>query len=338
MKAGITCLRGVETSSYSGLSCEACPKTGFFVFQTCFAWPVSLGFLIRANAERFRKKALPPYELGGSGACPKPRGLKAIAIACKRFSNSQLTRGMSFGGIASCQGSKMLLGGFVVLFLGLAFFFFVLPQGLCASPAIMPTTACVALASLEETISTISSEKSRASALRRTLALAPSLFSTQKIASPSLGLSGYVVIGTTNPVAKLHLSGGDPNNIFSNATIALGYTTTGLYPNFIHTRHNGSTAVGNAIDFYTGDGTAAGVYPTNAVLGMTITNGSVGMGFTSPFSAPPIAAIADATQPAFPNLSWQEKRNRNPAHGMASTAAARDFDDHSRASPYRKAA
>jgi len=112
----------------------------------------------------------------------------------------------------------------------------------------------------------------------------PSVNDAAYSATPALAVTsgGNVGIGTTAPGAKLHLSGGDGDNVFSAATIALGYSTTGQYPNFIHTRSNGASAVGNAIDFYTSDGTAAGVYPTNAVLGMTITNGNVGIGTTSP--------------------------------------------------------
>ena len=95
---------------------------------------------------------------------------------------------------------------------------------------------------------------------------------------------GDVGVGTTSPLAKLHLSGGVGQTIFANATIALGYATTGQYPHFIHTRHSNGNPTLNAIDFYTSDGTAAGVYPTNAVLGLTIANGNVGIGTSNPMS------------------------------------------------------
>ena len=380
-----------------------------FCFQNMFCMACVTRFLIRVNAERFRKKALPPYELGGSGACPKPHGLKAIAIVSLRFSNSQLTRGLSSGEILICQGSKMLLGGFVVLFLGLAFFLSVLPQSLCASPAIMPTTACVVFASQEKIISTIPSEKSRASALPRTLAPAPSLFSTRKIASPSLGLSGYVGIGTTSPAKTLEVNGtakidtgliaslhypaadgttaiqfdksdgttnvmdidttsgrvgigltnpGTTLQVYNNAAtqltvsgyggstadnasgkIAIGADTS--YQGILQYSDNGSSYF--YIDNNYDNAAATTMFrmrtngtPVNAIT--ILGSGNVGMGFTSPFFASPIASITEATQPTFPNLSWQAKRNQNPAHGMALTAAARDFDDHSRASPRRQAA
>jgi len=41
-----------------------------------------------------------------------------------------------------------------------------------------------------------------------------------------------VGIGTTSPLAKLHLSGGDSSTSYVNAIIALGYSTTGTYSHF----------------------------------------------------------------------------------------------------------
>ena len=66
----------------------------------------------------------------------------------------------------------MLLGALIVLFLGSGFFLSDPPQGVCASPAIMPTTACVALAS---------QEKSRASALLHTLRLRQAFSQHEKL-------------------------------------------------------------------------------------------------------------------------------------------------------------
>ncbi len=128
----------------------------------------------------------------------------------------------------------MFLGVFVVLFLGLAFVLFVLPQGLCASPAIMPTTACVALASQVKIISTIHIEKFGASATPRTLAPAPSLFSTRNIASPSLGLNGSVGIGTTAPTGLLSVNSaatGSPYGVYATLTGASNTGYAGYFSN-----------------------------------------------------------------------------------------------------------
>jgi len=54
------------------------------------------------------------------------------------------------------------------------------------------------------------------------------------------------------------------------------------YFNYVYTRHKNASAVDNAIDFYTSDGTQFGTFPTNAIHGMTITNGKVGVKTTSP--------------------------------------------------------
>ena len=91
-----------------------------------------------------------------------------------------------------------------------------------------------------------------------------------------------VGIGTATASAKLHITGGQDTTTFTAATAALGYSTTGQYSTFIHTRHNTAAATNNTIDFYTGDTTAAGVYPTDAVHGLTINNGSVGVNTITP--------------------------------------------------------
>jgi hypothetical protein len=110
----------------------------------------------------------------------------------------------------------------------------------------------------------------------------------------NLGVTGNVGIGTSSPGARLEiagttaaagvlrLDGGDSGSGAANvAQIAFGYNGTAQYPSFIATRHDAS-APSNAILFYTGDGTANGVFPTNAVLGLAISNGSAGIGVTSP--------------------------------------------------------
>lgn len=56
--------------------------------------------------------------------------------------------------------------------------------------------------------------------------------------------------------------------------LQLGYGPyASLYQQWVTTSHAAATGVGNNIKFWTGDGTANGVFPTNAVLGLTISNG-----------------------------------------------------------------
>lgn len=93
--------------------------------------------------------------------------------------------------------------------------------------------------------------------------------------------NGRIGVGVVPSQGKIHLTGGDSAGVFSSPSIALGFSTTGEYAQYIHTRHN-SIATGNAIDFYTSDGTNNGTFPTNAIHGMSIVNGSVGIGTTDP--------------------------------------------------------
>src|SRR5208282_3359392 len=84
----------------------------------------------------------------------------------------------------------------------------------------------------------ILSEKSQASALLRTLAAAPSLFSTRKIASNSLDQNGHVGIGTTSPAAAL--------DVYTSAGIGaidLGGVNGISYPSTDSTT-SGSIAIG----------------------------------------------------------------------------------------------
>ena len=98
--------------------------------------------------------------------------------------------------------------------------------------------------------------------------------------------AGNVGIGDTTPGAKLGIVGGEGYSLNTKAAIALYGDIGGTiaYPHFIHTGHRGSAGSvnDNFISFYTSDGTVAGVYPDNAVLGMTIRNGNVGIGTTVP--------------------------------------------------------
>ena len=94
---------------------------------------------------------------------------------------------------------------------------------------------------------------------------------------------GVAITTTTSRKARLHVSGGnDTGSPVAAAAIALGYSNTGEYPNFINSIHSGGGGASNAIAFYTSDGTAGGVFPTNAIHALTITNGKVGIKTTNP--------------------------------------------------------
>ncbi len=109
-------------------------------------------------------------------------------------------------------------------------------------------------------------------------------------------LNGRFGVGITSPTAPLDVWGPTAANTESLslrngddsaasggfAQIEFGWSNNPWYQNFIATRHNGAGAAGNAIDFYTSDGTQLGVFPTNAVLGMSINNGKVGIGTLNP--------------------------------------------------------
>ena len=70
---------------------------------------------------------------------------------------------------------------------------------------------------------------------------------------------------------------GDSGTTVVNPQIEFGWANSATYQQWIHTRHYGASTLDNAIDFYTSDGTEFGVFPTNAVLGLTVTNGKIGV-------------------------------------------------------------
>ena len=79
-------------------------------------------------------------------------------------------------------------------------------------------------------------------------------------------------------VLSLITRNGDANPVNSKPQIVMGYAGTTDYPQFIHTIHNAGTSVNNKINFWTSDGTQAGTFPANAILGLTVTDGNITTG------------------------------------------------------------
>lgn len=101
---------------------------------------------------------------------------------------------------------------------------------------------------------------------------------------------------TSANVLSLTTRNGDSNPNHTKPQIVMGYNGTGDYPQFIHTIHNAGSAAYNTIDFYTSDGTQAGTFPANAVLGLTVTNGTIktGVTVTTPVALNSLTAEAGA--------------------------------------------
>jgi hypothetical protein len=91
-------------------------------------------------------------------------------------------------------------------------------------------------------------------------------------------LASYFIATDSGNVLSLTTRSGDSNNSNANPQIIMGYAGTADYPSFIHTTHNAGTPVDNTIEFWTSDGTQAGTFPANAVLGLTVTNGNIETG------------------------------------------------------------
>jgi hypothetical protein len=91
-------------------------------------------------------------------------------------------------------------------------------------------------------------------------------------------LTSVGTLGSLSVTSGITVQNGDANPIFSKTQLTFGYNNTGQYPHWIHTTHNAGSAVINAINFYTSDGTQNGVFPTNGILGLTVTNGTISTG------------------------------------------------------------
>jgi hypothetical protein len=84
-----------------------------------------------------------------------------------------------------------------------------------------------------------------------------------------------VTLARQDAAAALRLLGGNSGALDTFSQLGMGYAGTWQYQHWLSTRHNGGVAAGNQIKFWTSDGTAAGVFPTNAILGLTIDNGKI---------------------------------------------------------------
>lgn len=83
---------------------------------------------------------------------------------------------------------------------------------------------------------------------------------------------------TTINAAPLTINNGDPSNAYTNPSIVLGYRSSGYgYNAFIHTRHHSGQLDNNTIEFYTSNGQQGGTF-SNAIHGLTVMNGRIGIG------------------------------------------------------------
>ena len=99
-----------------------------------------------------------------------------------------------------------------------------------------------------------------------------------------IAMSGGNIVGANNISIGANISvltgtfrNGDSGTSVINPQIEFGWANSATYQQWIHTRHYGTSSVYNSIDFYTSDGTEFGVFPTNAVLGLTVTDGKIGV-------------------------------------------------------------
>jgi hypothetical protein len=107
---------------------------------------------------------------------------------------------------------------------------------------------------------------------------------TSAALSGYLPLTGGILTGQLSSTFKsstgaLLLNSGDVTDAINNRVqIALGYDGSSTYKHYITTTHNDGTPALNRIRFYTSDGLSNGTFPTNAILGLTIENGSISTG------------------------------------------------------------
>ena len=116
------------------------------------------------------------------------------------------------------------------------------------------------------------------------LSTAGQAFTIKGVASQSLNLqewqnSSGSILNSILPSGGLLLNTGNDSTGTQNLTqLTFGYlsqTSQGSYKHWVKSRHNASTGVSNAIEFYTSDGAANGSFPANAIYGLGVENGSI---------------------------------------------------------------
>lgn len=91
-------------------------------------------------------------------------------------------------------------------------------------------------------------------------------------ASNNLLTSGQLETTYNSTGGALKLNAGEQWSGGNNTQIAFGYNGSDDYPQFIRTRHNAAAGDGNAIEFYTSDGTQNGTFASNSIFGLGVEN------------------------------------------------------------------
>ena len=88
---------------------------------------------------------------------------------------------------------------------------------------------------------------------------------------------------------------GDGQLNYTTPQITFGYNNTADYPQWIHTRHSAGVTYNNAIDFYTNDGAQNASFTANAILGLTVNQGRVGIANPTPNYELDVTGTANVT-------------------------------------------
>jgi len=109
------------------------------------------------------------------------------------------------------------------------------------------------------------------------------------LADESLTLDKTLILAEDHNDYNLRIYGGQTSGGSDTPSVQFTYQGTNTYKHWLRTRHNSASGPDNAFDFYTSDGTGNGVFPTNAVHGITIENGTLGVANVNP------TAVLDVT-------------------------------------------